>query len=54
MTSERTAAGIQSDIEAGRELDVTGTPTLFVNGRASPSYGVDDLRSILNHVLSSP
>ena len=54
MTSEATLASIHADIDAGRELDVTGTPTLFVNGRASPSYGVDDLRSILDHILSSP
>lgn len=51
---EETLAAIQADIDAGRELGVTGTPALFVNGREAPSYDVGDLRSILDHILTGP
>jgi protein-disulfide isomerase len=54
MASDETAARVREDIDAGRELDVTGTPALFVNGREAPDYAVDDLRSIVDHILSSP
>lgn len=46
-------ARIQADIEEGRRLGVSATPTLFVNGREALNRE-EAVRSIIDHVLSSP
>jgi protein-disulfide isomerase len=33
VDSRKHAAEVQSDFDAGRSYDVTGTPTFFINGR---------------------
>ena len=34
-----------ADVEAGRAMDVFGTPTIFVNGRGVPAFPADALRA---------
>jgi protein-disulfide isomerase len=49
-SDEGILASVRSDVELARELGVSGTPTLFVNGRQAPSYhGLDP---ILDRALS--
>ncbi len=53
MEDEATLKAVRDDIEEGKFLGVTGTPSLFVNGRHSPNYWVDVLESIIDHILAS-
>ena len=46
-------ARIQADIEEGRKLGVTATPTLFVNGREALNRE-EGIRTIVDHILASP
>ena len=39
--------------EEGESLGVTGTPSLFVNGRHAPNYWFDALESIIDHIVAS-
>lgn len=41
------AAVLQQDIEDLRALEVTKTPTFFVNGRGLPSFGADQLAALV-------
>ena len=50
---EEYLAGIRADIEEGRKLGVTATPTLFVNGREALNRE-EGIRTIIDHVLSTP
>lgn len=50
---EEIAARIQADVEEGRQLGVTATPTLFVNGREALNRE-EGIRTIVDHILSSP
>jgi protein-disulfide isomerase len=50
---EEIVARIQADIEEGRRLGVTATPTLFVNGREALNRE-EGIRTIVDHILSSP
>jgi protein-disulfide isomerase len=50
---EEYLAGIRADIEEGRKLGVTATPTLFVNGREALNRE-EGIRTIIDHILSTP
>jgi len=50
---EKILARIQADVEEGRKLGVSATPTLFVNGREALNRE-EGIRTIVDHVLSSP
>lgn len=43
---------IQADIALGRSLGVTGTPTIFVNGRKMRSFRPETIETIVEHVAS--
>jgi protein-disulfide isomerase len=44
---------VQFDFDAGRNLGVQGTPTLFINGEKLTLESVDDLRAALDAALAS-
>jgi protein-disulfide isomerase len=46
-------ARIQADVEEGRKLGVSATPTIFVNGREALNRE-DGIRTIIDHLLSTP
>lgn len=48
-----TAERVQFDFDAGRDLGVQGTPTLFVNGEKLAPESTDDIRAALDAALSS-
>jgi protein-disulfide isomerase len=50
LTSEAVEQRIQRDRERGNWIGVTGTPTVFVNGREAPfeSLTVEQLRGLIN------
>jgi protein-disulfide isomerase len=50
---EEYLAGIRADVEEGRKLGVTATPTLFVNGREALNRE-EGIRTIVDHILSTP
>ena len=45
-------AAVQEDIALGRRLGVTGTPTLFANGRRVSDYRRAPLEAVVEHILS--
>ncbi|MGH9322887.1 MAG: DsbA family protein [Vicinamibacteria bacterium] len=49
-SDQASLASIRADIDTGRELGVSGTPALFVNGREAPGYRA--LGPIIERVLS--
>lgn len=52
-SDEEIVARIKSDVEEGRKLGVSATPTLFVNGREALNRA-EGIRTIIDHILSSP
>ena len=52
MDAKATAADVDKDVAEGRALEITGTPTLFVNGRRIPQI-IDwpTLRSIIDYEI---
>lgn len=44
---------IQQDIAAARTLKVTATPEFFVNGRPLPSFGYEQLKTLVNEAVAS-
>lgn len=50
-----TDAAVRADIDAGVKAKLTGTPALFINGRAMPAWTVPEvLRAVIDHALQSP
>lgn len=52
ISDEATVASVKADVEEGHRLGVDGTPTLFVNGRKSPSSMAEDLYPIVDSILA--
>jgi len=44
---------VRADIELARALGVNATPTVYVNGRVAPSYQIDALAEVIDHILDS-
>lgn len=44
---------VLNDVALGNSLEITATPTVFVNGRVSPSYGAEELGAIIEHILDN-
>jgi protein-disulfide isomerase len=44
---------VREDIALARSLGVDATPTVFVNGRVTPSYQTDALSEVIDHILAS-
>lgn len=53
VTGRETFDEVRVDIELARNLGVEATPTLFVNGRVAPSYEVEALSEIIDHILTT-
>lgn len=51
MGAEEIARGIQQDLADAKALGVTKTPEFFVNGRALPSFGLDQLQALVRDEL---
>lgn len=51
MGSEEIARRIQQDLADAKALGVTKTPEFFVNGRALPSFGLDQLQALVRDEL---
>ena len=52
-SGEEIVARIKADVEEGRKLGVSATPTLFVNGREALNRE-EGIRTIVDNILSSP
>ena len=44
---------VRADIELANSLGVVATPTVYVNGRVAPSYQIDALVEVIDHILES-
>lgn len=53
MQSPEIARLISQDVQDARTLNVTKTPEYFVNGQPLPSFGYDQLRTLVNDELSA-
>ena len=42
---------IQQDIALGNSIGVTGTPTLFINGKRLTKRSVEDFKEAINNAL---
>jgi protein-disulfide isomerase len=51
MDTKATDAEVQRDIDQGRALELTGTPTLFVNGRRLSTIDWPNLRNIIDYEI---
>ena len=52
MNSPDIAQAVQQDIADGKALKVTQTPEYFVNGKPMPSFGYDELTTLVNEALA--
>lgn len=52
FNSEKTVAEIRKDLADGEILNITGTPTIFVNGRLVHELSVDSFKSAIEKALS--
>jgi protein-disulfide isomerase len=53
MASAEITQMIAQDVEDVRTLNVTATPEFFVNGKPMPSFGYDQLKTLVDDALSS-
>ena len=53
MNSPEFAQRIKQDLDDAKALNVTKTPTFFVNGRPLPSFGLDHLQNLVKKELAS-
>jgi protein-disulfide isomerase len=51
MQSSEIARAISQDVQDARTLNVTKTPEYFVNGRPLPSFGYEELRTLVGDEL---
>lgn len=47
VDQHETAAQVDQDITAGKELKVSGTPTLFINGQRVAGYRAEEIRTLI-------
>ena len=52
MDRKATDAEVSANYSEGKAAGVTGTPTLFVNGRKSPSYQIPGLQKMIDAELA--
>jgi len=53
VSSDEAMAQVQADIDEGRTLGLTGTPSVFVNGRKMSSFRTRTLSAIVDHVVAT-
>jgi len=51
MKNPKIAAKIQKDILDGREAGITGTPTIFINGRRLKDFSLNGLQMLIGKEL---
>lgn len=51
FSSQEVADWVQSDVRAGTDLGVQGTPTFFVNGKLSEPQSAEDFSTALEEAL---
>jgi protein-disulfide isomerase len=51
MKNPKIEAKIQKDVLDGREAGITGTPTIFVNGRLLKNFSLNGLQMLIDKVL---
>jgi protein-disulfide isomerase len=52
VANETPMSDIQADIDLGKSLGVTGTPSVFINGRKMPSFRAQTVEVIVDHLAS--
>jgi protein-disulfide isomerase len=53
MVEEDTVARIRADVDEGRKLGVSATPTLYLNGRETPNYSIGNLKFVVEKILKA-
>ena len=53
MAAPEISQVIAQDIEDAQTLNVTKTPEFFVNGKPLPSFGYEQLKTLVDEALSS-
>ena len=53
VAASKTAARVQRDVQAGKQLGVQGTPTFFIDEQRIEPQSVDDLRELLDNALAA-
>lgn len=53
MMAPEVARLIEQDLADAKSLNVTMTPEFFVNGKPLPSFGLEQLKALVNEALSS-
>lgn len=54
MQSLKFAGRIQASVDEGVKLGVTGTPTLLINGRLYDPMGSDQIKAVVDSLISGP
>ncbi len=52
VKSPEIRANIEKDILDGRQAGVTGTPTVFINGRRVRNWSLNELQTLINRELT--
>jgi protein-disulfide isomerase len=52
MNSPEVARLIEQDVADAKALNVTATPEYFVNGKGMPSFGYEQLRTLVDEALA--
>ena len=51
VASDDVMRDLQADIDQGKRRGVTGTPTVFINGRKMSSFLAQTLATIIDHIV---
>jgi protein-disulfide isomerase len=51
MASPETEKTVRADLEAGRTVDVQGTPTMFINGKRVMNRSVEGMKAMVDEEL---
>jgi protein-disulfide isomerase len=51
MASPETEKAVRADLEVGRTVDVTGTPTMFINGKRVMNRSLEGMKAMVDEEL---
>jgi protein-disulfide isomerase len=51
MASPEIEKAVRADLEVGRTADVTGTPTLFINGKRVMNRSLEGMKTMIDEEL---
>jgi protein-disulfide isomerase len=54
VESGDTAASVDRDIALGKQMKITGTPTLFINGKRVNGYRLEEVKALIHESLPPP